>query len=40
VTGRELDRAVRAELTSLASQNAEAVSRHPVMAGRLLDDDP
>ena len=40
VTGRELDRAVRAELTSLASQNAEAVSRHLVMAGRLLDDDP
>ena len=40
VTGKELDRAVRAELGSLASLNAEAVSRHLVMAGRLLDEDP
>src|SRR3954454_16332977 len=40
VTGRELDRAVRAELASLARLNAEAVSRHLVMAGRLLQDDP
>ena len=40
VTGAELDRAVRAELSSLASLNAEAVSRHLVMAGRLLDEDP
>lgn len=40
VTGKELDRAVRAELSSLASMNAEAVSRHLVMAGRLLDEDP
>jgi tetratricopeptide (TPR) repeat protein len=40
VTGAELDRAVRGELASLAVHNAEAVSRHLVMAGRLLDDDP
>ncbi|MDQ1642014.1 MAG: hypothetical protein QOJ90_1365 [Actinomycetota bacterium] len=40
VTGRELDRAVRAELSSLAKLNAEAVSRHLVMAGRLRDEDP
>jgi tetratricopeptide (TPR) repeat protein len=40
VTGLELDRAVRAELSSLASLNAQAVSRHLVMAGRLLDEDP
>jgi tetratricopeptide (TPR) repeat protein len=40
VTGRELDRAVRAELSSLAKLNAEAVARHLVMAGRLLDEDP
>ena len=40
VTGAELDRAVRAELSSLASLNAQAVSRHLVMAGRLLDEDP
>lgn len=40
VTGDELDRAVRAELSSLAKLNAEAVARHLVMAGRLLDEDP
>jgi hypothetical protein len=40
VTGAELDRAVRAELASLASMNADIVARHLVMAGRLLDDDP
>lgn len=40
VTGAELDRAVRAELSSLASLNAQAVSRHLVMAGRLLEEDP
>jgi hypothetical protein len=40
VTGTELDRAVRAELSSLATLNAEAVGRHLVMAGRLLDEDP
>ncbi len=40
VTGSELDRAVRAELSSLATLNGTAVSRHLVMAGRLLDEDP
>jgi len=40
VTGFELDRAVRAELGSLAKLNADAVARHLVMAGRLLDEDP
>jgi len=39
-TSAELDRRVRAELTSLAALNAEAVARHLVMAGRLLDEDP
>jgi tetratricopeptide (TPR) repeat protein len=40
VTGDELDRRVRSELASLARLNAEAVARHLVMAGRLLDEDP
>lgn len=40
VTGSELDRAVRAELASLASLNAQAVARHLVTAARLLADDP
>lgn len=40
VTGRELDRQVRAELSSLAKPNADAVARHLVMAARLLHDDP
>jgi tetratricopeptide (TPR) repeat protein len=40
VTGRELDRRVRAELSSLAKPNADAVARHLVMAGRLLESDP
>lgn len=40
VTGSELDRAVRAELASLASLNAQAVARHLVTAARLLEDDP
>jgi tetratricopeptide (TPR) repeat protein len=40
VTGGELDRSVRAELSSLATLNGAAVSRHLVMAGRLLDEDP
>jgi tetratricopeptide (TPR) repeat protein len=31
---------VRAELSSLAKLNADAVARHLVMAGRLLEDDP
>jgi tetratricopeptide (TPR) repeat protein len=40
VTGHELDRAVRAELSSLARINADIVARHLVMAGRLLGEDP
>ena len=40
VTGRELDRAVRAELRGLTPENAELVARHLVMAARLVDDDP
>lgn len=40
VTGRELTGEVRAELRTLTTDNAEAVSRHLVMAGRLLDEDP
>ena len=36
----ELERSVRAELSSLAKLNAETVARHLVMAGRLLDEDP
>jgi tetratricopeptide (TPR) repeat protein len=40
VTGRELDHAVREELRTLPGQIAGAVSRHLVMAGRLLDEDP
>lgn len=40
VTGAELDRAVRAELSSLAAVNADTVARHLVMAGRLIDEDP
>jgi len=40
VTGQELDRAVRAELGSLATPNAQEVGRHLVAAGRLLDEDP
>lgn len=40
VNAADLDRAVRAELSSLAKLNAETVSRHLVMAGLLLDDDP
>jgi len=40
VTGRELDRSVRAELHTLTPENAELVARHLVMAARLVDDDP
>jgi len=40
VTGAELDRDVRSDLLTLAKDNAVAVSRHLVMAGRLLDEDP
>lgn len=37
---RLLDRAVRAELRSLSKPNAEAVARHLIAAGQLLDTDP
>jgi tetratricopeptide (TPR) repeat protein len=40
VTGAELDRSVRAELAGLHAGAAKEVSRHLVMAGRLLDEDP
>ena len=40
VTGQELDRQVRAELTSLARETARTVSRHLVMVGELLDEAP
>jgi hypothetical protein len=40
VTGAELDRVTRAQLKTLESKNAEWVSKHLVMAGRLLDEDP
>ncbi len=40
VTGHELDRDVRHDLSTLSRDNAEAVARHLVMAGLLLQDDP
>lgn len=40
VTGKELDRVTRAQLRNLEDLNAEWVSKHLVMAGRLIDDDP
>jgi len=40
VTGAELDKDARRELTSLSKDAARQVSRHLVMAGRLLDDEP
>lgn len=40
VEPRDLDRAARARLRTLSKENADAVARHLVMAGRLLDDDP
>ncbi|MFD1720644.1 hypothetical protein [Amnibacterium endophyticum] len=36
----DLDRAARAELRTLSKENADAVARHLVMAGRLIEDDP
>ncbi|MGY5318794.1 hypothetical protein ACXA45_06080 [Neomicrococcus lactis] len=39
VTGKELDRFSRAELRYLDDKNAEWVSKHLVMAGRLIDED-
>jgi len=40
VDPRELDQSVRAELRSLAKPVADRVSRHLVMAGQLLDEEP
>lgn len=40
VTGKELDRAARAELRYLQEPNGTWVSKHLVMAGRLVDLDP
>lgn len=40
VTGRELDPQIRNELSALSGGAAAAVSRHLVMAQRLLHDDP
>ncbi len=37
---RELDPAIRRDLLSLDKKNANAVARHLVMAGKLIDDDP
>jgi tetratricopeptide (TPR) repeat protein len=40
VTGDELDRAAKSELKTLPKELATEVTRHLVMAGRLIDDDP
>ncbi|MFG1781731.1 tetratricopeptide repeat protein [Rhodococcus oryzae] len=40
VQAGELDPAVRRDLLSLDKSNANAVARHLVMAGKLIDDDP
>jgi len=40
VTGAELDREVRKELSSLSKDTARDVARHLVMTARLLDDEP
>ena len=40
MTGRELDREVLQELSSLSSLNATQVAKHLVMAGRTVDTDP
>ncbi len=40
MSGAELDKEVRRELLGLAAHTAKDVSRHLVMAGRLIDDDP
>ncbi|WP_088321086.1 hypothetical protein [Kineosporia sp. R_H_3] len=40
VTGGELDKSVKAELSALRPDTAKDVARHLVMAGRLLDEDP
>lgn len=40
VVAGDLDRAARSRLRTLSKDNADAVARHLVMAGHLLDDDP
>ncbi|GAA3681624.1 hypothetical protein GCM10023081_19490 [Arthrobacter ginkgonis] len=40
MTGKELDRITKAELKYLDEQNGEWVSKHLVMAGRLIDIEP
>jgi len=40
VTGRELDKDVRRELSSLRRETGDLVARHLVMAARLLDEEP
>ncbi|MGV1010390.1 MAG: hypothetical protein ACOYBY_17620 [Dermatophilaceae bacterium] len=40
VTGKELDRSVRAQLRTLSKENAEGVAQHLVMVAALLDTDP
>jgi tetratricopeptide (TPR) repeat protein len=40
VTGRELDRDVRRQLSSLRAETGDLVARHLVMAARLLDEEP
>lgn len=40
VEASQLDQAVRRDLLSLDKNNATAVARHMVMAGKLVDDDP
>jgi tetratricopeptide (TPR) repeat protein len=40
VTGDELDRQVRSELSTLSRENAVVVARHLVMVARLMDDEP
>ena len=40
VTGRELDKSVQRELSTLDANNRPWVQKHLVMAGRLLDEDP
>lgn len=40
VVPADLDRAARSRLRTLSKENADAVARHLVMAGKLLEDDP
>jgi hypothetical protein len=40
VAAQDLDHGLRVQLKSLSKENAEAVARHLVMVGRLVEDDP